>query len=81
MTAEEYLAYHKHVFRVAFDFLNSHFPPGDDLDWWKQYAEEIAQASCKATGGTLANGMLAAISEYLEEIYKQRRDENGQTEH
>ena len=74
---EEYLAYHKLVFRVAFDLLNAHFPPQDDPEWWKQFAIDTEQASDKAKGGPLMNGFLVAIGDYLEEEYKKRRNNNG----
>ena len=74
---EEYLAYHKLVFRVMFDFLNSHFPPHDDPEWWKQLAVDSEQASDQVKGGKLANGFLLAIGDYLEDEYKKRRMTNG----
>ena len=73
---EEYLAYHKLVFRIVFDFLNTHFPPQDDPEWWKKLAEDMEQASSQAKGGKLTNGILVAIGDYLEEEYKKRRASN-----
>ena len=74
---EEYLTYHKLVFRVMFDFLNSHFPPQDSKEWWKQFAVDSEQASDQVKGGKLANGFLFAIGNYLEDEYKKRRTTNG----
>jgi len=70
---EEYLAYHKLVFRIMFNFLNAHFPPQEDPEWWEKFAEDTDHASDEAKGGSLVNGMLLAISDYLEEEYKKRR--------
>lgn len=70
---EEYLAYHKMVFRIIFDFLNAHFPPQEDPEWWKQFAIDTSKASEQAKGGKLADGMLIAIGDYLEEEYRKRK--------
>lgn len=74
---EQYHAYHKLVFRVVFDFLNTHFPPGNGPDYWEKFAEDIGKASDQFKGGKLGNGMLVAVSDYLEEEYKKRRDADG----
>lgn len=71
---EEYATYHKMVFRTAFDFLNAHFPPQNDLDWWKKFSEDLGKASDQVKGGTLINGILIALSDYLEEEWKKRKD-------
>lgn len=71
---EEYAAYHKMVFRVAFDFLNSHFPPQDDPEWWKKLSEDFTEVSDKAKGGPLVDGIILAISDYLDEERKKRKD-------
>lgn len=74
---EEYLAYHKLVFREMFNFLNTHFPPQEDPEWWKQFSADTDQISEKVKGGPLVNGILLAIGDYLEEEYKKRRRDNG----
>ena len=74
---EEYAAYHKLVFRIAFDFLIAHFPPQEDPEWWKQFSLDTETASNKAKGGKLIDGMLVAIGDYLEDEYKKRRQHNG----
>ncbi len=71
---EEYATYHKMVFRAMFDFLNSHFPPQDDPEWWKQIAVDSDETNEKVKGGPLVNGILLAISDYLEEEWKKRKD-------
>ena len=78
MKPEEYAAYHKMVFRIAFDFLNAHFPPPENAEAWKQFAADTSAASERAKGGTLVNGFLTVIGNYLEEEYKKRKgDSNG----
>ena len=71
---EEYAAYHKIVFRGMFNFLNSHFPPQDDPEWWKKLSEDLDKASEEMKGGRFVNGMLLAISDYLEDEWKKRKD-------
>lgn len=72
---EEYLAYHKLVFRIMFDFLNAHFPPQDDPEWWKNLSIATEEASRQAKGGKLTDGILLAICDYLEEEYKKRKEQ------
>lgn len=74
---EEYLAYHKLVFREMFNFLNIHFPPQEDPEWWKKIAEDTDEVSDRIKGGPLVNGMLLAIGDYFEEEYKKRRGNDG----
>lgn len=74
---EEYAAYHKMVFRIAFDFLNDHFPPQDDPKWWEQFSIDTSAASSKSKGGPLVDGILLAIGNYLEQENIKRRDRNG----
>lgn len=74
---EEYLTYHKLVFRETFDFLNAHFPPQNDPQWWLQFAKDTSATSEKLKGGRLLDGILLAIGNYLDEEYKKRRGESG----
>ena len=74
---EEYAAYHKMVFREMFNFLNSHFPPGNDAEWWLQFTKDMDAVSEKLKGGPLVYGMLTAFADYLEDEYKKRRENVG----
>lgn len=74
---EEYAAYHKMVFRGAFDFLNSHFPPGNDPEWWQSFSKDLGETSAKLKGGPLVDGMLTAMADYLEVEFKKRRKNDG----
>lgn len=80
MSPEEYVKLHQKAFRTAFDFLTSHFPPGSDLEWWTQTAKDVTEASILAGKNNLVNGLLAGVYNYLEDEYKQRRNNNGETE-
>lgn len=80
MTAEEYAKQHQKAFRTAFNYLNTHFPPGDDLSWWDQAAKELSQASIDAGENVLVIELLTAVYTYLGYEYKKRRINNGTTD-
>ena len=73
MTPEEYYARHQQAFRCAFDFLNKHFPPGDDPEWWVQFSEDIKNADDAQHGNQLATFLLIGVLDYLNEEYKRRK--------
>ena len=77
---EEYAAMHKAAFRVAFDFLNAHFPPGEGYDWWIQVAKDADTASMQQGENKLVIGMLAGIMDYLQDEWKKRRALDEQTD-
>ena len=70
MTPEEYYATHQHAFRTAFDFLNSHFPPGTEPGWWEQASNDILKVS--EGKGQLAQYLLIGVYDYLNEEYRRR---------
>ena len=70
---EEYAAMHKAAFRVAFDFLNAHFPPGMDKEYWLKACDDITEASASMHGDVLTNNLLAAVYSYIESEYFLRR--------
>ena len=75
---DAYLAKHKTAFRIAFDFLNSHFPPGESTDWWEQTAKDAEYAHVvTADREPLATELLLGVYNYLEKEWKKRY---GQTE-
>lgn len=80
MTPEEYAKMHQKAFRVAFDFLNTHFPPGIEPEWWDRSAKELSAASVAAGENDLVNGLLVGVFDYLGNEWKRRRKENGTTE-
>lgn len=73
---EEFARMHQRSFRTAFDFLASHFPPGDTPEWWEQAAKDVAEASISMAENKLAVGLLAGVYDYLDYEYK-RRGNNG----
>ena len=77
MTPGQYASDHQKAFRTAFDFLNSHFPPGNSPEWWDQAAKDVSAASVRAGEGTLVIGLLNGVYDYLGEEYKRR---NGSAE-
>ena len=78
-SAEEYAKLHKEAFRCAFDFLNVHFPPGIDADWWEQTAKDGQANSVVMSGNPLAVKLLVGVYEYLETEWKERTG-YGQTD-
>ena len=79
MTPEEYAKRHQKAFRTAFNYLNTHFPPGDDPSWWDQAAKELSQASVEAGENILVIELLNAVYTYLGSEYK-RRNNHGKTD-
>lgn len=77
MTPEEYARRHQKAFRAAFDFLNAHFPPADEPEWWDQAAKDCSAASIKNGEDRLTIGLLVGVMEYLESEIKQRRKEHA----
>ena len=76
MTPEEYAKKHKAAFRTAFDFLNRHFPPGTDPEWWTQACADVSKENDLADNN-LATELLLAVYNYLEVEYKERRKADG----
>ena len=77
MSPEEYAALHPKMFRVAFDFLNAHFPPVDTDEWWKQTAIDCGDASAYTGENPLAVQLLAGIMNYLNDENMKRRNNSG----
>ena len=73
MTPEEYAKMHKEAFRVSFDYLNTHFPPGDDPAWWDQAAKELSASCVKAGENVFVIELLNAVYNYLGHEYDKRR--------
>lgn len=77
MTPEEYAKIHQKAFRTAFNFLNSHFPPGDTDEWWLRSAEECSAASVEANEEDLAIELLNGVMNYLGHEYERRNKSGG----
>ena len=71
MTPQEFYAIHQRSFRTAFDFLNAHFPPENDPQWWKKLCEDIQEASAKDASYKLTVCLLQGVFDYLD--YEQER--------
>ena len=73
LSPEQYADRHKKAFRVAFDYLNAHFPPGDSTEWWEQTAKDAEYASIVISNrDPLATELLVSIYNYLEKEWKKR---------
>lgn len=80
MTPEEYAKIHQKAFRCAFDFLNAHFPPGTDQEWWDRAAKDCSAVSVIAGESEIVLELLNGVMNYLGTEYK-RRYQDGSTEH
>lgn len=77
MTPEEYATRHKKAFRVAFDYLNAHFPPGTEDDWCVQMARDGSQAYADGGFDPLQLELLVGVCNYLEKEWRKRQDVAG----
>lgn len=77
MTPEQYAQRHQKAFRTAFNFLNEHFPPENEPEWWDQTAKDCSAASITQGENTLVMELLIAVLSYLEEERKLRYDADG----
>lgn len=80
MTPEEYAKMHQKAFRTAFNYLNTHFPPGMDDEWWDRSAKELSEAGIEAGENVLVVELLNAVFTYIGNEYHKRRDSNGETD-
>lgn len=80
MSPDEQYEMHRKAFRCAFDFLNAHFPPGEDPEWWEQAAEDVSTMAESHKGNELASRLLDGVYEYISIEWKRRynneRNEN-----
>ena len=80
LSPEQYAALHPRMFRVAFDFLNAHFPPVDTDEWWEQTAKDCGDASILAENYPLGIYLLAGVMDYLNDENMKRRNGNERTD-
>ena len=80
MTPEQYAKMHKEAFRSAFNFLNMHFPPGQDDAWWDRTAKDCSATSIEAGENILVMELLIAVMNYLEDERKKRGENDGETD-
>lgn len=71
---EEYVAKHRQAFRTAFDFLNAHFPPEHDSEWWEKTSFDLGTTAAGAGENELTKILLLAVTDYLEQESKLRRE-------
>ncbi len=79
MTPEEYAKLHQKAFRCAFDFLNEHFPPQQDEEWWLKTAQECSDASLAFGEEAVVQELLNGVMNYLGIEYN-RRYGNGKAD-
>ena len=75
MTPDQYALVHQKAFRTAFDFLNAHFPPAENDEWWLKMAEDCGTASASANS-PLATELLTGVVNYINNEFMRRKN-NG----
>lgn len=75
---QEYAAMHKRAFREAFDFLNAHFPPQFDSEWWVRTYKDITEILKKDPENPLLKQLLEGIIIYMDDESKKKRDGVGE---
>lgn len=63
---------HKTAFRVAFDFLQSHWPPENTEEYWLKACDDIRYASYDNTTNELCQELLSAVLVYMSNSSKQQ---------
>lgn len=74
MTPEEYAKSHQKAFRTAFDFLNTHFPPGETDEWWMQTAKDVGMAAEESGNNDLTMELLNGVMNYFGHEYNRRKE-------
>lgn len=77
---ETYAEIHKQAFRIAFDFLNAHFPPENNDEWWKKTADDATLIGNMYGANRAAICLMTGVFEYLSEE-NERRKTNGTADH
>ena len=72
-TAQEYAENHKKAFRIAFNFLNLHFPPEHSEAWWNGVCRDVSDAARANNNDYLTMELLAGVLDYLNEETGKRR--------
>ena len=78
LTPEEYATRHKQAFRSAFDYLNTHFPPKHDANWWGITSIDGSTEYAKHEDNRLLLYLLSAAVQYLEDETKLRKEETDE---
>jgi hypothetical protein len=75
-----YMEIHKQAFRIAFDFLNDHFPPENDDEWWKKTADDMTLIGNMYGENRCVVHLMTGVFEYLSDE-NERRKKNGTADH
>ncbi len=78
---QEIVKQHKDAFRAAFDFLNLHYPPGLDPDWWVKAAKDASAVCAEHKGNRLAVCLIGGVYDYLDMEAKEMGYDGTGTEH
>ena len=72
-TPEQYKANHKLAFRIAFNFLDMHFPPENTQAWGEKVCRDLGDASLANLGDYLTVQLLVAVFNYLDKENEMRK--------
>lgn len=72
---------HKRAFRVVFDFLESFaWPPENTVEYWKMVTDRMTLLYSENKENKLCELFLLAVTEYLEDVGKEREKRTNGTE-
>lgn len=77
LSPREYAGMHKRAFREGFDYLNAHFPPQNDSEWWKKACDDLNAVMKRNNGNGMLTQMMIGVVTYLEEVNKARKEDAG----
>lgn len=80
MSNEEIVRMHQKAFRCAYDYLQQHYPPGNTPEWWGEAAKDLSDFGIAAGETHLAVELLLGVFNYLESVWKERRDKDGKAD-
>ena len=71
-TPQEYAERHKKAFRAAFDFLNGHFPPTEEADWWDNAVADAVKVINGEDASSLTSDLVLSVFDYINRECKLR---------
>lgn len=71
-TPQEYADRHRKAFRAAFDFLNGHFPPTADADWWDNAVADAVKTIEDKDASSLTRDLVFSVFDYIDRECKLR---------
>ena len=79
LTPQEYADRHKRAFREAFNFLNAHFPPHEETEWWDRAAKDLQDMDIEDQHNPLLIELICAVYNYIGQEAKMKEEQKGET--